>query len=74
MIMVAPFFIAGNAFVALGFTIAFVIIIIALFNYYVSVAKGLSFKRKFSEMAAISLGVAVVSFGIGYLVRESSLA
>jgi VIT1/CCC1 family predicted Fe2+/Mn2+ transporter len=33
------------------------------------VAKDLSFTRRFTEMASISLGIAVLSFGIGYLIR-----
>jgi VIT1/CCC1 family predicted Fe2+/Mn2+ transporter len=45
------------------------LIIIMAFNFYISVAKELSFWRKFSEMALLSLGVAAISFGIGYLVR-----
>ena len=40
-----------------------------MFNFYVSVAKDYSFKRRFVEMAALSLGVALVSFVIGYLLR-----
>ena len=46
-----------------------VVIIIALFNYYIAVAQGLSFRRRFGEMAAISLGVAALSFAVGLLVK-----
>jgi len=45
------------------------VIIIAVFNYYISVAKGESFRERFLEMAGLSLSVAVFSFGIGYLIR-----
>jgi len=34
------------------------------------VAKDLSFWQRFSEMALLSLGVAAVSFGIGFAVRK----
>jgi len=44
--------------------------VILLFTYFVSVAKDLPFGRRFLEMASISLGVAAVSFGIGYLVKR----
>jgi VIT1/CCC1 family predicted Fe2+/Mn2+ transporter len=44
--------------------------IILVFNFYISVARDLSFWRRFSEMAILSMGIAVISFGIGYLVRE----
>lgn len=47
-----------------------VVIIIAFFNYYISVARSEPFLRRFREMAAISLGVAVISFVIGLLVKE----
>lgn len=45
------------------------VIIIAVFNYYISVAKGESFRERFVEMAVLSLSVAAFSFGIGYLIR-----
>ena len=47
-----------------------VVAIIFFFTYYISVAKGLPFRKRFLEMACISLGVAVVSFVIGILVKE----
>jgi len=46
------------------------VIIIAVFNYYISVAKGESFRERFLEMAGLSLGVAVFSFIIGYFIRQ----
>ena len=46
------------------------VLIIACFNYYIAVAKGLSFRKRFGEMAAISLSVAAVSFVIGLLVKR----
>ena len=45
------------------------VLIIFGFTYYISVAKNLSFKKKFWEMVAISLGVAVLSFAVGILVK-----
>ena len=47
-----------------------VVLIIAGFSYYVSVAQGLSFKKRFGEMALISLSVAVISFIIGLIVKQ----
>jgi len=67
--LVLPYLLLANYVLSLLATIAAAIIIILVFNFYVSVAKDLPFKRRFLEMAAISLGVAVVSFAIGYLVR-----
>jgi VIT1/CCC1 family predicted Fe2+/Mn2+ transporter len=42
-----------------------VIFIIFFFNLYISVAKNLNFKKRFLQMAIISLGVAALSFVIG---------
>ena len=56
--------------VALGVMLVVVILIILVFNYYISVAQDLSFKKRFGEMAAISLGVAVLSFVVGLLVKH----
>lgn len=55
---------------ALAAMLAVVVLIILAFNYYIAVAKGLSFKSRFGEMLLISLGVAAISFGIGLLVKE----
>ena len=47
-----------------------VILIIAGFTYYTSVAQDQPFKRRFWEMALISVGVAVVSFCVGILAKR----
>lgn len=69
--LIIPFILIGDPFASLIFTILIAIIIIATFNYYVSVAKDFSFKKRFTEMAAISLGVTGVSFLIGILVKTT---
>lgn len=55
---------------ALFIMIGIVIVIIAGFNYYISVAQNLSFKSKFREMCTISLSVAFISFVIGLGVKR----
>jgi len=67
--LVLPYLLFSNYIVSLIFTIVAAILIILIFNFYISVAKDLPFKERFFEMAGISLGVAVVSFIIGYLIR-----
>ena len=47
-----------------------VILIIAGFTYYISVAKGEKFKPRFLEMSLISVGVAIVSFFVGVLAKQ----
>ncbi|NLZ47674.1 MAG: rubrerythrin family protein [Clostridiales bacterium] len=47
-----------------------VVVIIFAFTYYISVAKDLPFKKRFLEMAVISLSVAALSFIVGILVKK----
>lgn len=65
VVLVLPYFLIPQPRVALVFMLAATLLIIAGYNYYISVARGLSFRRRFIEMALISLSVAVISFGIG---------
>lgn len=60
----------GNGiYISLGITLLIAVLIIFGFNYYLSVAKELNFKKRFLEMFAISMGVAAFSFLVGLLVR-----
>jgi VIT1/CCC1 family predicted Fe2+/Mn2+ transporter len=45
------------------------LLIIAMFNYYYSVAKSENFRKRFVEMAILSFSVATVSFLIGYALK-----
>jgi VIT1/CCC1 family predicted Fe2+/Mn2+ transporter len=56
---------------ALIITFIIGLFIIALFNFYVSVAQDKSFKGKFIEMGLILLVVTFISFIIGLVLRES---
>ena len=56
---------------ALAITFIIGILIIALFNFYVSIAQDKSFNRKFIEMIFILLIVTIISFLIGLILRES---
>jgi len=67
--LILPFLMIMNPFLSLGITLSIAISIIAAFNYYVSVAKDYSFRKRFMEMAGISLGVAGISFLIGVVVK-----
>ncbi len=68
--LVLPYFLLQNSYWALGIMLGVTIVIIALYTYYISVAKAISFKKRFLEMAIISLTVAVISFGIGVLIKH----
>jgi len=69
-ILILPYLVAKNYLVSLAWTIGNAILVIAIFNFYISVAKGLDFKKRFFEMSLISLGVALFSFIIGNLVNK----
>ncbi len=69
ILLVMPFFIFDNYLLNITITMIIAILIILFFNFYISVAKELPFKSRFLEMLYISLGVASISFLIGYFVR-----
>lgn len=70
-LLVLPYLLMPKNFYAdLAITLTIAVIIIAVFNYYISVAKGESFRARFLEMAGLSLGVALFSFIIGYFIRQ----
>ncbi len=70
LFLVIPYLIQDNPYFALGMMLIITVLIIAAYTYYISVAKAISFKRRFIEMAAISLGVAAISFGIGTIIKN----
>src|SRR5436190_10727124 len=69
-LLVLPYLLFTNYYLDLAIALTTAVIIIALFNYYISVAKGESFRARFIEMAALSLSVAAFSFIIGYFIRK----
>jgi VIT1/CCC1 family predicted Fe2+/Mn2+ transporter len=69
ILLVLPYLLFENYYLDLGIALATAVIIIAVFNYYISVAKGESFRERFLEMAGLSLSVALFSFVIGYFIR-----
>lgn len=68
--LITPYFIFQNALHATGVMFSLVIIIIAGYTGYVSKRQGISFKSKFFGMLMITLGVSVISFLFGSLVKN----
>ncbi len=68
--LIFPYLVVANLYAALAWTLVNALIVIVIFTFYMSITKDLSFKKEALEMAAISLGVAAVSFGIGFLIRN----
>ena len=70
--LIAPYLLLGSAqyILALVLMLLVVVLIIAGFTYYTSVAMDQPFRSRFLEMAGISITVAVVSFFVGILAKQ----
>ncbi len=72
ILLITPYLMLGNDnyILALMLMLGTVILIIAGFTYYTSVAQDQPFKSRFVEMAVISISVAVISFFVGVLAKQ----
>ena len=70
VLLILPFLLFANYLYAIATMLGVVVLIIAAFTYYTSVTGEQRFLRRFAEMALISIGVAVVSFGVGLLAKQ----
>ncbi len=72
ILLIAPYLLfgPGQYIPALICMLLVVVLIIAGFTYYTSVAQDQPFKSRFLEMASISIGVAVMSFVVGILAKN----
>ncbi len=69
VILIMPFLVPINLYISLIITLIAAILIIAAFNYYYAIVREENFGRRFSEMAVLSMAVALLSFGVGYLLK-----
>jgi VIT1/CCC1 family predicted Fe2+/Mn2+ transporter len=69
-LLILPFLVLHNVYLSLSITLCTAVLIIAGFNYYYAVVKDENFVRRFSEMALLSLSVAALSFGVGFILRK----
>ncbi len=72
VLIIAPYLIFDSAHYVAALVCMFliVVLIIAGFTYYTSVSQDQPFKSRFTEMAVISIGVAVISFVVGVLAKK----
>jgi len=70
ILLILPYLIVPNPYIALSITLSTALLIIAGFSFYMSVVQEFKFFSRFLEMALISLGVALISFLIGLLVNR----
>ena len=68
--LILPYILLSQPLAALAIMIGIIVLIIAGFTYYTSVAQDLKFAPRFLEMAGISIGVAVISFVVGILAKQ----
>ncbi|MFA6255308.1 MAG: VIT1/CCC1 transporter family protein [Patescibacteria group bacterium] len=69
LFLILPYLVLNNFYLALVAIILESMLIILIFTYYVSVAQDIPFKKRFITMASVSLGVAALTFLIGFIVR-----
>ncbi len=69
LFLISPYFIISQYYFALLCTLIFGLFAILIFTFFVSVVQELSFKKLFLEMAAMSFGIAAISFIIGVIIR-----
>lgn len=69
ILLLLPYLILPNPYIALACMLAVIVLIITVFTYYTSVAMDQPFRSRFFEMVGISLGVAVLSFAVGILAK-----
>lgn len=70
LFLIFPYLIFSNPFLCLGIAVGNALLVVVFFTYYISVAKDLSFRARFAEMAVISLGITVLNFFIGLAIRH----
>jgi VIT1/CCC1 family predicted Fe2+/Mn2+ transporter len=71
LLLVLPYLLLDNPMLSLGIALSFALLIIVMFTYYLAVVRDVPFKHRFFEMAGLCLGVAAISFGIGFLLRQA---
>ena len=69
VLLIAPFLILSSVFIALLASLVNSILIVFMFTYYLSIANDQPFRKRFLEMVILSTVVALISFGLGYVVR-----
>lgn len=69
IILVLPFFLFSQWFISLAFSILGSMLLLLFFTFFLSVVEEIPLQKRFSEMAIIGLGVAGLSFCIGFLLK-----
>jgi VIT1/CCC1 family predicted Fe2+/Mn2+ transporter len=67
--IVSPYFIFKNHLIALAVALSAVVIIVSAFTFFMSVVRGLRYKKALLEVAAITTAVVALSLGLGILIK-----
>ncbi|MDH7508134.1 MAG: VIT1/CCC1 family protein [Methanomassiliicoccales archaeon] len=70
LILIWPLLIGIPPISALAIIIVNAVILIFIFNYHLCVAKDLKLGRRFGQMLLVSLGIALISFVLGYVIKH----
>ncbi|MBN2164354.1 MAG: VIT1/CCC1 transporter family protein [Pontiellaceae bacterium] len=68
--LITPYLLIPSYYLCLAVTLTLALMIVAFFNYYISVVQEVSFRKRFMEMAGLSIGVSAISFLIGVALRK----
>ncbi|MBU7015066.1 MAG: VIT1/CCC1 transporter family protein [Theionarchaea archaeon] len=69
LLLIFPYVLFDSYFVCLGAALLIAVTVIMVFTFYISVVQDVSFRKRFLEMALISLGIAGITFVIGIFMR-----
>jgi VIT1/CCC1 family predicted Fe2+/Mn2+ transporter len=70
LVLVLPYLITQNYILALFLALLFAVILVVIFNFYISVAKDFEFNKRFLEMTIIIFSVSFISFLIGIFIKK----
>jgi len=67
--IVSPYFIFSNHYTALAVALGAVVIIVSAFTFFMSVVKGLRYRKALLEVTTITSAVVALSLGLGMLIK-----
>ena len=70
LVLIFPYLITQNYILALFLALLFAVILVVIFNFYISVAKDFEFNKRFLEMTIIIFSVSFISFLIGIFFKK----
>lgn len=69
LLIVMPFFLGFDIYLSLASSLIVASSIIGALTFYTSVVREITWRREFMEMLVLTMGVAFISFSIGYFIR-----